>query len=69
MDASMRIRFGIVHLVSTSSYLDKQETNRDFLQIPGTCPDDEDIEDMKAIEAEHQRGNYDLRGKKYGYER
>ena len=23
MDASMRIRFGIVHLVSTNSYLDK----------------------------------------------
>ena len=37
--ALVRIRLGLVHL----------ETNRDFLQIPGTYPDEEDMEDEETI--------------------
>lgn len=50
--ALVRIRLGLVHL----------ETNRDFLQIPGTYPDEEDMEDEETTKAEHAKGNHDLHG-------
>ena len=61
MNALVRIRFGIVQLVPSPASPHPQETNRDFLQIPGTSPDDEDIEDQRAIDALHAAGDNDLR--------
>ena len=60
MNALVRIRFGIVQLVPSPASPHPQETNRDFLQIPGTSPDDEDIEDQRAIDALHAAGDNDL---------
>lgn len=48
----VRIRIGIAHY----------ETYRDFLQIPGNYPDDEDLEEIKAIENQYSQGNLDLHG-------
>lgn len=50
MNAPVRIRLGLVHL----------ETNRDFLQIPGTYPDEEDLEDEELIRQQHAQGVFDL---------
>ena len=49
----VRVRVGIAHY----------ETYRDFLQIPGNFPDDEDLDEMKAIDSQYAQGNYDLHGK------
>lgn len=46
----VRIRIGLVH----------HETYRDFLQIPGNYPDDEDMAEIKAIDNQYAQGNYDL---------
>lgn len=51
MNAPVRLRLGLVHL----------ETNRDFLQIPGTYPDEEDLEDEELIQQQHAQGIFDLR--------
>ena len=48
----VRIRLGLAHY----------ETYRDFLQIPGNYPDDEDLEEIKTIESQYAQGNYDLHG-------
>lgn len=48
----VRIRIGLVHY----------ETYRDFLQIPGNYPDDEDMAEIKAIDNQYAQGNYDLHG-------
>lgn len=50
MNAPVRIRLGLVHL----------ETNRDFLQIPGSYPDEEDLEDEELIQQQHAQGVFDL---------
>lgn len=52
MLGNVRIRIGLVHY----------ETYRDFLQIPGNYPDDEDLVEIKAIEEEYAKGNTDLHG-------
>ena len=61
MNALVRIRFGIVQLVPLVLFTHFQETNRDFLQMPGMSGDDEDIEDQRAIDALHAAGDNDLR--------
>lgn len=48
----VRIRIGLVHY----------ETYRDFLQIPGNYPDDEDMAEIKAIDNQYAQGNCDLHG-------
>ena len=53
MTGVVRVRIGIAHY----------ETYRDFLQIPGNFPDDEDLDEIKAIENQYAKGNYDLHGK------
>ena len=45
MLGNVRIRIGLVHY----------ETYRDFLQIPGNYPDDEDLAEIKAIEEEYAK--------------
>ena len=52
MNGIVRIRIGLAHY----------ETYRDFLQIPGNYPDDEDLAEIKAIESQYSQGNYDLHG-------
>ena len=52
MLGNVRIRIGLVHY----------ETYRDFLQIPGNYPDDEDLAEIKAIEEKYANGNTDLHG-------